>query len=129
MKRIILGLSVLLILVQNGLAKSDAEWDKLIANTSDEYWKQSHKCDKEALNHMRTGNVNECLKSIELQKKNPNGKLNIAITYGNTGLLYDESVGDKLKAYMYYMKAAKLGNTGAQKNLSLMCKQDPWACK
>ncbi len=74
MKRIILGISVLLILVQNGFAKTDAEWDKLIASQSSENWKQAYKCDKEALNHKRTGNVNECLKSITLQEKNPNGK-------------------------------------------------------
>ncbi len=62
-------------------------------------------------------------------KKKPNGELNIAVTYANAGLLYDESKGDKLKAYEYYMKAAKLGNIRAQKNLSIMCKNNPWACK
>ncbi len=69
MKRMVLRISILLMLVQNGFAKTDAEWDKLIANESSEYWKQSYKCDKATLNHMRTGNVNECLKSIELQKR------------------------------------------------------------
>ena len=129
MKRIILGLSVLLILAQNGFAETDAEYDKLIANESSKEWKQSYRCVKVTLNHSSTGDVNECLKSISLQKKNPNTGLNIAITYLNTGVLYNESVGDKLKAYEYYMKAAKLGNVQAQKNLTIMCKQSPWACK
>ena len=130
MKRIILGLSVLLILAQNGFAKSDAEWDKLIANASSEYWKQSYKCDK-AMNHPKTSDVNECLKSIELQKKNPNGQLSLSITYLNAGFIYDES-GDDLNGYKYYMMSAKLGGEGglqAQKNLNIMCKESPWACK
>jgi len=129
MKRIILGLSLVLMLVQNGFAKTDAEWDKLISNASSEYWKQSYKCDKATLNHPTTGDVNECLKSIELQKKNPNGQLNIAITYLNAGVLYRRSSGDKIKAYKYYMEAAKLGETDAQGYLDVLCKESPWACK
>ena len=93
MKRIILGLSLLLMLVQNGFAReyTEAEYDKAIANEPDKYWKQSYKCDKAVLHHPDTGDVNECLKSIALQKKNPNGRLNIAITYMNIGVLYEIS--------------------------------------
>ena len=129
MKRIILGISVLLMLVQNGFAETDAEWDKLIANESSEYWKQSYKCDKAALNHKRTGDVNECLKSIELQKKKPNGKLNISITYTNVGVLYELSEKNYLKAYEYYMKSAKLGSKTSQQNLDILCRKHSWACK
>ena len=130
MKRIILGLSLLLMLVQNGFARSDAEWDRLIANEPDMYWKQSYKCNK-AMHHPSTSDVNDCLKSIELIKKNPNGGLSLSIVYLNTGVIYNYH-NDKLKAYEYYMKAAKLGGKAgvqAQKNLNNMCKESPWACK
>jgi len=129
MKRIILGISVLLMLVQNGSALTDAEYDKKISEQTTEAWKQVWRCNKATLNYMRTANVNICLKAIKLRKQSGANENDFAITYGNIGLLYDESTGDKLKAYKYYMKAAKLGNTNAQKNLSIMCKQDSWACK
>jgi len=129
MKKITLGLSLFLLLIQNGFAKSDTEWNKLIDNESDEYWKQSYKCDKEALNHKYSGNVNECLKSIVLQRKKPNGRLNITITYLNTGVLYQYSTKNYIKAYQYYIKAAKLGNIKAQSNLDILCRQHSWVCK
>ena len=125
MKRIILGLSLLLMLVQNGFAKTDAEWDKEIANRSDKAWEQIYRCNKEAINHKYDGDVNVCLKAVELSKNKGDA---YAIMLLNTGAMYI-SQGDKLKAYQYYMKAAKLGETTAQSNLSIMCKQDPWVCK
>ena len=131
MKGIILGLSVLLILVQNGFAYTDKEFDKKISEQTTEVYKQMWRCNKASMNHMRTANVDICLKAIKLIKKNPNkvGKDDISVIYGNTGLLYDESTGDKLKAYEYYMKASRMGSINAQKNLNIMCKQSSWACK
>jgi len=129
MKRIMLNLGVLVMLSQNVFANTDAEYDKLIANESSKEWKQSYKCVKETLNHPDTGNVNECLKSIDLQKKNPKSGLNIAITYLNTGVLYERSVKDYIKAYKYYIKAGKLGNTHSQSNLDILCNAHAWVCK
>lgn len=51
MKRIILGISVLLILVQNGFATSDAEYDSIIASKSTNLNKQIWRCNKAANNH------------------------------------------------------------------------------
>ena len=129
MKRIILGLSVLLMLAQNGFAKTDAEYDKLIANETDKVWKQLYRCAKEAINHSESGDVDACIKANKLVLNGKVYNIYVAGTYLNIGSLYYESKGDKLKAYKYYMKAAKLGNIKAQKNLSIMCKQDPWACQ
>jgi len=130
MKRIILGLSLLLMLVQNGFAYTDAWFDKNIANSTQDVDKFIWKCNKLANNYMNSGDVNICLQALKLEKKiYPNATNVIASLYLNTGLLYDESVGDKLKAYEYYMKSAKLGNVDAQHNLNIMCKESPWACK
>jgi len=130
MKRIILGLSVLLMLVQNGFAKSDAEYDKMInSNNYSEMSKQSIRCNKAALNHPHSSDVNICLKVVEMMKAKGYNDRACRIEYLDIGLLYDLSKNDKLKAYEYYMKAARLGNIQAQKNLNIMCKESPWACK
>jgi len=131
MKRIIIGISVLLMLVQSGFALSDAEYDKQIKNETDPIWKQIRICDKAALNNFSTADVDDCLKVIPLKENSQNkfSDKSFGIIYLNIGLLYDESKGDKLKAYEYYMKAARLGNIQAQKNLNIMCKESSWACK
>ena len=36
---------------------------------------------------------------------------------------------DKFKTYELWLKAAKQGNSNAQGNLDILCKQSPWACK
>lgn len=128
MKRIVLGISVLLMLVQNGFSRTDVEYDKIISDQTTEVWKQIWRCNKATMNHLSTANVNICLKAVKLEKKNNFKEEEIKITYLNIGVMYDNQ-GDKLNAYKYYMKSAKLGNTRAQQNLSIMCKQDPWACK
>jgi len=128
MKRIILGLGVLLMLGQNGFALTDAEYDKLITNETDPMWKQIYRCNK-AAEHYKSSSVDICLQAIKLLKNNGWKEKDYQIMFLNTGLLYDESKGDKLNAYKYYMKASKLGNIQAQKNLNIMCKESPWACK
>ncbi len=113
-------------LVQNGFAMTDEEYDKKISEVN----KQIVNCNKEAKNHLKTGDVNICLKALKMEQQIfPHEKSIISDLTALVGLLYDESKGDKLKAYEYYMKAAKLGNIDAQKNLSIMCKNNPWACK
>jgi TPR repeat protein len=36
---------------------------------------------------------------------------------------------NKTKAYELLLKAAKEGNSTAQENLDIVCKESPWACK
>ena len=133
MKRIILGLSLLLILVQNGFARTDAELDKMIANESDKVWKQIYRCEKASNpNNKYTADINICIKSIEMIDKNSyvlkeGAKKSIA--YLNLGVLYEFSKKDYIKTYEYYMKAAKLGNTQAQSNLDTLCREHSWVCK
>ena len=130
MKRIVLGISVLLMLVQNGFAKTDSEYDKQIKNDTMEVNKQNHRCDKATLNHKYSSNPEVCLKALNiLQTEYPNAKAQIASILLNTGVLYKYSDKNYLKAYQYYMKAAKLGSTQAQINLDILCKEHPWACK
>jgi len=129
MKRIVLGISVLLMLVQNGFARTDAEYDRIIASNTTNLNKQIWRCNKAANNHNSTANPNICVKAISLMKKNGTfDKKEFGIPYLNLGLIYDET-GDDLNGYKYYMKAARLGNIAAQKNLNIMCKESPWACK
>lgn len=134
MKRIVLGISVLLMLVQNGFAMTDAEYDKKISEQTTEVWKQIWRCNKASDNRNKyKSDVSECLKVIPLKEQNRNAfsDNSLSITYLNIGEIYN-SQNDKLNGYKYYMKSAKLGGKGgltAQSNLNIMCKQSPWACK
>ena len=111
MKRIILGLSLFLMLVQNGFAETDAEYDKMITNDTLEINKQIYRCNKATLNHQYKSNPNICKKAAELEKKlYPNSKEILSNLYLNTGVLYSHSKQDYLKAYQFYIKSAKLGN-------------------
>jgi len=132
----ILGISVLLLLVQNGFATTEKELNGFI-KTYAQYptLVQLLKCEKEAGFHSSSGNVHKCLKAIEDISNNGDlGPLNndrhefLGESYMNAGVLYDHQ-GDKLNAYKYYMKSAKLGEVDAQKNLNIMCRKSPWACK
>jgi TPR repeat protein len=52
--------------------------------------------------------------------------------YNNIGYCYSNGKGvkkDAIKAYTAYMKAAKQGDSTAQHNLDVLCKESPWACK
>ena len=129
MKRIILGLSLLLMLVQNGFAKTDAEWDKIIAKDTLEVSKQINRCNKEA-NHRLYGHPEVCEKALKiLQKDYSNENEYISYMYLNAGYLYYNSKGNYVKAYEYFMKSAKLGNTDAQKDLDILCREHSWVCK
>lgn len=130
MKRIILGLSLVLMLVQNGFAKSDAEYDKEIRQATLEVNKQIDRCNKEADNHRIYGNPAVCEKALKMiQKDYPNEKEFTSNMYLNGGLLYETSKKNYIKAYEYFMKSAKLGNTGAQIDLDILCRNHSWVCK
>ena len=63
--------------------------------------------------------------------KHDNLKFNSEACY-NLGLLYFYGKGvskNYYKAYEYWIKAAKKGNTKAQHNLDILCREHPWACK
>jgi len=131
MKRIILGLSLLLMLVQNGFAETDAEYDKLIMNSTSNLHKQMYRCLRSAFNHPTTSNPDICIKVLDIAKKD-NVKLSkddISETYLKSAVLYYSSKKDYIKAYEYWMKSAKLGNTTAQSNLDVLCKEHSWVCK
>jgi TPR repeat protein len=129
-KRIILGLSTLLMLAQNGFAETDAEWDKMIDNATMQINKLIFSCNKEVENYQLTGNPEVCVKAFNaLQKEYPNEKDNTKSVANNAGALYIDSKKNYIKAYEYYMKAAKLGNTVAQSNLDILCREHSWVCK
>jgi len=126
MKRIILSLGMLLMLAQNGFATTDAEYDKIIAKQTTEADKQVMRCNKAVYNHPYTSDPEICIKASKLFT---NDKFNLAISYLNAGGLYYQSEKNYIKAYEYFMKAAKLGNTTAQKNLDVLCREHSWVCK
>ena len=50
----------------------------------------------------------------------------------NLGVKYHKGKGvplNKIKAYELYLQAARQGNENAQRNLDILCKDSPWACK
>ena len=139
MKRIVLGLSLLLMLVQNGFAgqqNEEAECDNLIAKAKQEWNKEVLKCDKEAIFHLSKANVKPCLKAIELIKKTPNSKNwvgqkakgSLGECYLNAGVMY-YYVPSYTKSYKYLKKAAELGESNAEKGLDILCREHPWVCK
>ncbi len=132
MKRMILGVSVLLMLVQNGFSMSNEEYDKRISMQTTEVNKQIWRCNKaQNIRNSSTSDINICLESIKLQKENGRKEKDLAIDYLNTGVLY-KNQGDILNAYKYYMKSAKQGGKAgklSQQYLNQICKESPWACK
>ena len=55
-----------------------------------------------------------------------------ALGCNNLGALYVKGLGvplNKIKAYQYWMKAARQGDAKAQHNLDILCRESPWACK
>jgi len=132
MKRIILGLSVLLMLAQNGFARdyTNAELDVKIAEQRTELDKQAWRCNKAmAPQNSNHSNVNDCLKAIKMGKANGYSEKDMSWLFLNAGVIYRYSNKDYIKAYEYYMKAAKLGETMAQTNLDSLCRKHSWVCK
>ena len=130
MKRIILGFSLLLMLAQNGFARTDAEYDVKIKEQKIEVNKQIWRCNKAALNHKYNSNPEVCIKAYnELEKEYPNEKDTIAVMALSSGLLFNYSKKNYMMAYQYYIKSAKFGNTIAQKNLDILCRKHSWVCK
>ena len=131
MKRIILGLSLLLILMQNGFAMTGIEWDKKIASASDKIWKQYYKCRKAVEYDSKTSKPEVCKKVLPLIKSSKkshvlhNQKADILLKIG----VIHYRQNDYIKAYEYWYKSAKLGNTSAQHNLDILCKEHSWVCK
>jgi len=66
------------------------------------------------------------LKAVKLYEKACNNGCGAGCN--ELGVMFYEG-GYKIKAYQYWMKAARLGSTEAQHNLDILCKESPWACK
>ena len=131
MKKIILGLSLLLMLIENSFAETDAEYDKAIINATSSLNKQMYHCLKSTFNHPNTSNPDVCMKVLDIAKED-NVKLSkddISEIYLKSALLYYSSKQDYISAYKYFMKSAKLGNTVAQGNLDVVCRDHSWVCK
>jgi len=130
MKRIILGLGMLLILAQNGFTKTDAEWDRLIAKATMEVNILIQKCNKEAINHPNYGNPEICVKAFNKTEQDyPKMQLENATFSYSAGLLYYKSKKDYYKAYEYWTKSAKAGYTEANRSLVILCRKYSWVCK
>ena len=131
MKRIILGLSLFLMLVQNGFADtSEAAYEAYAKTLEFEYDKAGVRCAIESRFHKDRANVDICLKAVKLMKEsnNPDAKKKLPGTLIGLGNLYYSSK-NYVKAYKYYMESAKLGNTGAQRNLDILCRNHSSVCK
>ena len=93
-------------------------------------------CQNQTNYHQKNANINVCLKAIQYIKQGKDlgfvssqRKKYLATAYLKAGVLYHVSEKDYIKAYEFYMKAAKLGDKYAQNNLDILCKQHPWVCK
>ena len=131
MKRIILGLSMLLMLAQNGFAVSNTEYDTLISEAPNKYIKQVYKCEQLANYNVKKGDVSICTKAVSLLEKLPLSspiKQYLGSISDNAAVVFYQQ-GDKINAYKYFMKSAKNGYKPAQKHLDIVCKESPWACK
>ena len=136
MKKLVLGLSALLMVVQSGFATEKEDMALAEQYKSHTALYQVLKCENEMQYHAdKNGDPNICLKAVEYIKKGKDmgflankNKEYIAESYLNAGVIYYNK-GDKLSAYKYFMKSAKLNNLQAQKNLDILCKQSSWACK
>ena len=136
MKRIILGLGMLLILAQNGFANTDAKYKQWIKESNNQVEKQILKCENQSINHKKIGNAKPCLKAINLIEKLPNKHIAPGIlakdylgdSYLNAGLLY-YFIPNYTKSYQYLKKAANIGSTNAEKALDILCREHSWACK
>jgi len=133
MKRIILGLSLFLMLVQNGFAFTDAEFDNNIANSPNIMKAQYWKCMKSVSNkNYLHSNEEECLKALEIGKKYNISSETKAAIFFQLALLHSLKGDDYKKAYNYYMKVINLGQGPiklAQRNLNITCKEHSWVCK
>lgn len=72
----------------------------------------------------------ESLKFFRKIEKNNSDNYGESLNF--IGLMTEKGNGtkqNKIKAYNYYMEAAKIGNKNAQENLDYLCKNSPWACK
>jgi len=131
MRKIVLGLSLLLMLVQNGFAASDEEYYRWIKKTNLQWKKQALKCEMLANNHRETADINECTKAVVLMENSYSAKAKkfLPDVLSNTGVLYYSNEKNYIKAYEYLTKAVKLGNAGAQRNLNILCRNHSWVCK
>ena len=180
MKRIVLGLSLLVMLAQNIFADKASYMKEYEGSKSVKALYKLLLCEAEAKFYKtEDANPEQCieaansiLKGEDLGVLSKNKKTYLGEAYFNAGIIYqyklhnhkqalesylkaynvgycdngsDCSVGrnigyyyatgeggtplDKIKAYQYFLESAKHGNAGSQRNLDILCKESPWACK
>lgn len=72
-----------------------------------------------------TNKIKMYKKALEISPNNDLANLNFGVAY-----YFGKGVEtNKIKAYEHLRVAAKQGNEQAQKNLDILCKESPWACK
>ena len=130
MKRIILILGVLLMLAQNGFAMTNEEFDKKIRTATTALDRLVWTCNKFAASqNNRYGDINACLTAIEVGKKNGYTENNLKGIFLNTGIIYEFTKKNYIRAYEYYRISAKHGEPNAQICLDNLCRDHSWACK
>jgi len=78
------------------------------------------------------GNIGEPIEEAKMYKKALELSPNKTSAHLNIGFLYYQGSGvemNKYKAYEHWSIAAKQGNVIAQRNLDILCRESPWACK
>ena len=102
-------------LVQNGFARTDAKYNKLIKDEKDPLTKQILMCEKEASNYLDYGLPQICMDSANLYKKEQElstvNKERYGEAYNNAGMMYAYGKGNKnfKKAYEMFLNAYKVG--------------------
>ena len=136
MKKIILGLSLVLIFVQNGFALTDEEeanFDIFIAFEQNKTIKQMLICERAASEKHRNEekSLQECIKAVEMiqQSKDPEIKQFLGGKAYSTGLIYYFAKDELLLTYKYWSLAAENGHKEAQRNLYKLIKAYPWLSK
>jgi TPR repeat protein len=115
MKRIILGISVLLLLVQTAFAYTDEEFDRWIKDEKNPLTKQTFMCEKEVTHHKDYGSPQICIDSASLYKKqkilSTDEKDYYGEAYNNAGIIYTFGKGNKnlKKAHKMFLNAYKVG--------------------
>ena len=64
-------------------------------------------------------------KALEILPNYANANINLGLSY-----YFGKGIEtNKIKTYEHWRIAAKQGDQSAQKNLDILCKESPWACK
>ncbi len=114
MKKIVLGISVLLMLEQNIFAYTDEQYDKWIKEEKNPLTKHTLMCENESVNHIDYGSPQICIDSANLYKKqkklSTDEQKNYGEAYYNAGIIYTFGKENKnyKKAFDMFLSAYKV---------------------